>query len=1155
MAEIDPKQYNPREIEAKWQKKWLDEKVFAAHDESAPGTAAKPKYYQLETFPYPSGAGLHVGHPKGYIAEDIHARFMRMGGDPTARGGVGKPREVLYTMGWDAFGLPTENYAIKVGKTPQEVTQENTDNFRRQVRMFGLSYDWDREINTSQPDYYKWTQWLFIKLFERGLAYRKAARVNWCPVDQTVLANEQVINGHCDRCGSEIEERDMEQWFFKITDYADRLLEDLDGLDWPAATIKRQEDWIGKSEGAEIEFSLSDKHHYVLLHGFTGSPDNNFFPWLKKTLEKQGHTVEVPSLPNTDDPDVYEQVKFVLDNCHFDESTIIVGHSLGAVVALKVLEQLPKPIFKTVLAAGFAEPGFKDHDRPFENKFDWKFDFARIKENARDIILLRDVNDTAVKAEQINHLHNWVGGIIKDITAKEDHFCALEETEILKAALDAVIVFTTRPDTLFGVTYLVLAPEHPVVTRVISRLENKSDVQKYINETSHKTERTRQEDAKDKTGVELKGVKAINPANGEEIPIWVADYVLGSYGTGAIMAVPAHDERDFAFAKKFGLPVNDVLEPETGPVLPNEQPRKSIVAIVEDPETKKFLTLNWGSKLGGTLFIGGGREEGEDEVTTAIREISEETGYAQVAFIEKTGVMHHHYFAFAKNVSRNIEVIGLHFRLTGKETVAPQREEQEKFTPEWLSKEEVLGRMEDENHLLAFRELILGEIYTGKGLLKNSGQFDGLDSETAKWKITEFVKGTRKTQYRIRDWSVSRQRYWGVPIPMIHCPACGIVPVPLEELPVILPPLADFRPKGMPPLAAVPEFINVKCPKCGNAEAKRDPETLDTFVDSSWYYLRYTDPHNDAAIFDPAKAAHWLPVDLYVIGAEHTVLHLLYSRFITKFLQDEKLINFSEPFLKLRHQGLIRGTDGAKMSKSKGNVVNPDEIVAEFGADTVRMYEMFMGPFEDGAPWEPKSILGIERFLKRFWRYFQEPVASSQLSAEKESSKILLHKTIKKVGEDIAGFKFNTAISALMILLNQLETAQTLAMDDMKSLLKIIHPFAPHMAQELWSQMTAANGTPLTYLDFEPWPQYDSALIREEKVRLALQINGKTKDVIEVAADMLAGGGNIAGGDEGAAEATAKRLALENDKIKKTLNGAEPKKVIYVDKRLVNIVI
>ena len=844
--------YDPRHIEAKWQKRWLDEKIFRADDASK-----KPKYYQLETFPYPSAAGLHMGHPKGYTAEDIHARFMRMGGL------AGKPREVLYTMGWDAFGLPTENYAIKVGRNPKEITKENTDNFRRQVKMFGLSYDWDREVNTSSPDYYRWTQWLFIQLYKKGLAYQAKSKVNWCPKDQTVLANEQVVDGKCERCGSEIEERDMTQWFLKITAYAERLLGDLTALDWPPATIKRQEDWIGKSEGAEISFLLNFKKNPA------------------------------------------------------------------------------------------------DNER-------------------------RDPNGERA----------------------------------------ALTVFTTRPDTLFGATYLVLAPEHPWVTLAVDDqhdvLLNKDEVKVYTKAASHKTERQRQEEAKEKTGVELKGVMAINPATKEEIPIWVADYVLGSYGTGAIMAVPAHDERDFEFAKKFNLPIRQVIANPSGENTSNEP-------------------------------------------------------------------------------------------------------------------------------------------YTGNGKLINSEKFNDLDVEAAKTKIAEAVGARTKTQYKIRDWSVSRQRYWGAPIPMIHCEKCGIVPVPEEQLPVLLPDLENYRPQGMAPLAGLASFINVPCPTCGGA-AKRDAETFDTFVDSSWYFLRYIDPHNDKQIFDEAKAKHWMPVDLYVIGAEHTVLHLLYSRFITKFLYDQKLITFQEPFTKLRHQGLVLGTDGHKMSKSKGNVVNPDELVGEFGADASRMYLMFMGPFEDGAPWDAKGILGVERFLKRLWNYlyaamspiqakmtvFPNRIARKGAQTEAEfqkqialataRAKALLHKTIKKVGEDIASFKFNTAISALMILLNELEKVPALATEDREALIKILHPFAPHMAQELWSLMGHE-----TFLDFEQWPTYDEALIQETSVKLILQVNGKVRDAIDV--------------DVNISEDEAKALALKNAKVISVMGGVSPKRVIYVAKKLVNIVV
>ena len=816
--------YDPKEIEAKWNKKWLDEKVFAAHDDSK-----KPKYYQLETFPYPSAAGLHMGHPKGYTAEDIHARYMRMHG-----------YEVLYTMGWDAFGLPTENYAIKVGKNPKEVALANTTNFRRQVQMFGFSYDWDREVDTSSPEYYKWTQWLFIQLYKKGLAYRKDAKVNWCPKDQTVLANEQVIDGKCERCGTEIEERAMEQWFLKITDYADRLLADLKDIDWPAATIKRQEDWIGKSEGALLKFPIAN-------------------------------------------------------------------------------------------------------------------------------------------------------------------------------AESQIEIFTTRPDTLFGATYLVLAPEHSLIATLKAKVENWDEVAKYIEETTHKTDRMRQETAKEKTGVELKGVKAINPATKEEIPIWVADYVLGSYGTGAIMAVPAHDERDFDFAKKFGLAIKKVVAPKQ--VLPG-------------------LPGGVGAAAGGA---------------------------------------------------------------------SPE------LRPE-------------------------SDLWVGYGELINSGQFTGLVSEKAKAEITKFVGGTMKTQYKIRDWSVSRQRYWGVPIPMIHCPKCGIVPVPESELPVLLPDLENYRPQGMPPLASSAAFINVKCPQCGG-DAKRDAETLDTFVDSSWYFLRYPDPHNSMAIFDKEKVAHWMPVDLYVIGAEHTVMHLLYSRFITKFLYDEGYLQFNEPFKKMRHIGLIMGADGQKMSKSKGNVVNPDEIVAEFSADVMRTYLMFLGPFYEATPWDPKGILGVERFLKRFWNYCNNAREKATTAAEISPARQALHRAIKRTGEDIEAFKFNTAISGLMIALNDLEAApELLAPGDVASLIKLIHPFAPHMGQELWS--LAGNDT---YLDFEPWPEYDPKLIVQSTLRIAVQVNGKIRDTLTAAA--------------GITEDEAKKMALASAKVQSALGGALPKRVIWVENKLVNIVI
>ena len=998
--------YDPKAIEEKWNKKWLEEKVFKAADDSA-----KPKYYQLETFPYPSAAGLHMGHPKGYTAEDIHARYMRMRG-----------YEVLYTMGWDAFGLPTENYAIKVGRNPHDVAHENTDNFRRQVQMFGFSYDWDREIDTSSPEYYKWTQWLFIQLFNKGLAYRKDAKVNWCPKDQTVLANEQVIDGKCERCGTEIEERAMEQWFLKITSYADRLLEDLKGLDWPEATIKRQEDWIGRSTGVEIDFPLAVDYHYVLLHDFNGSSENVFLPWLRRELNRRGMSFIIPTLPHPENPTEEEQVNYVLRNLELNEKTVLVGHGLGAVVALKVLEKLDRPIAGIVLIGGFLEPNFKDHPRPFEKTFTWNFDFEKIHKNAGFVRVLSDLNDPIVPVGQGQLLHEKLGGRLEETTAEKPHFSSHEEPAVLATLLPIIAVFTTRPDTLFGATYLVLAPEHNTIRGLMPIITNWQEVSRYIEATSHKTDRMRHEGARDKTGVEVKGIQAINPVTGTPIPIWISDYVMLGYGTGAIMAVPAHDSRDFDFAKKFGLPIKEVVVPT--PLV---------------PQPSDVSPSAWGATL-------------------AVQTKAE------------------------------------------------------------------------------------SECFEGMGMLVNSQKFNGLDSETAKWEITKEVGGRGKKHFKLRDWSVSRQRYWGVPIPMVHCTTCGIVPVPESELPVVLPDLENYRPQGMPPLASSPSFINVKCPQCGG-DAKRDAETLDTFVDSSWYFLRYPDPHNDAVIFDKAKVAHWMPVDLYVIGAEHTVMHLLYSRFITKFLCDEGYLSFTEPFKKLRHIGLIMGADGQKMSKSKGNVVNPDEIVAEFSADAMRMYLMFLGAFDDPTPWDAKGILGVERFLKRFWKYctgaIGQPAASGVIASVQPSAVNALHRTIKKVGDDIETFKFNTAISALMILLNELEASAPLAQDELASLVKIIHPLVPHMAQELWSLMGNQS-----YLDFEPWPAYDPALVAQMHITIVFQVNGKTKDSASV--------------DAAITESEARAMALASAKVKAALAAAgtaAPKRVIYVDKKLVNVVI
>lgn len=828
------KKYDFLKIEKKWQKKWIKEKVFKSQDFSK-----KTKYYQLETFPYPSAQGLHTGHPKGYTAEDILARFHRM-----------KGYEVLYTMGWDAFGLPTENYAIKVNKSPKEVAKSNIKNFKRQIQSFGFSYDWDREINTSDPSYYKWTQWLFIQLYKKGLAYRKEADVNWCPSCQTVLANEQVVGGECERCHSKIIQKKMEQWFLKITDYNEKLINDLENLDWPEATKKRQLDWIGKSEGAVLNFKL-DK--------------------INKSIE----------------------------------------------------------------------------------------------------------------------------------------------------------VFTTRPDTLFGATFMILAPEHPIINEIFDYIKNLDEVKKYIKKARQKTALMRKEGERKKTGVRILGVQAINPATNEKIPIFIADYVLMDYGTGAIMGVPAHDQRDWEFASKYNLKIKQVIKPVNNVWNINQKP------------------------------------------------------------------------------------------------------------------------------------------YIDEGILINSGEFNNLNSIQAKEKIIQKFKAKKIVQYKLRDWSVSRQRYWGVPIPIIYCNTCYeqkkkknelnnllygidwtkfndkgyiIHPVPEKDLPVKLPDLKNYRPKGKPPLASSSKFLNTICPVC-HKKALRDVETLDTFVDSSWYYFRYVDPKNKNYIFDKSKAKYWLPVDLYIIGAEHTVLHLLYSRFITKVLYDLNLINFKEPFLKIRHQGLILGEDGQKMSKSRGNVVNPDEIVEKFGADTFRMYEMFMGPFEDAAPWSTNGVLGVHRFLNRFWNWAQSNIFKLKQTKIKTSDTALkiINQTIKKITDDIINLNFNTAVSSFMILLNNLEN-EFVSKKDLGDILKIMHPFVPHFCQELWSDLGNKS-----YIDFEPWPVFDNQIINQQEINLVIQINGKVKDVLKINKDMT--------------QEQVMDIVMQVNKIKKIVDNQKIQKIIYIPNKVINILI
>ena len=799
--------YNPKEIEQKWQKIWDDEKAFAASDDYS-----KPKYYALVEFPYPSGQGLHVGHPRPYTALDIVARKRRMEG-----------YNVLYPMGWDAFGLPTENYAIKNHIHPKIVTKNNVHRFKEQLHSLGYSFDWDREINTTDPEYYKWTQWIFLKLFKAGLAYKAEMPINWCTSCKVGLANEEVVNGHCERCGAEVIRKVKSQWMLKITEYADKLLEGLDHVDYIERVKVSQKNWIGRSTGAEVDFPIAGKE-------------------------------------------------------------------------------------------------------------------------------------------------------------------------------DKLRIYTTRPDTLFGVTYMVISPEHPYIEKFASKIKNLDEVKAYQEQAARKSDFERSELAKEKTGVKIDGLTAVNPVNGKEIPIWVSDYVLMSYGTGAIMAVPAHDERDWEFAKKFNMPIIQVVESSEGPVDVNE-----------------------------------------------------------AAFVD---------------------------------------------------------------------------VATGK--LVNSGFLNGMEVAEAKKAIIEYLEkeniGTQKTNYKLRDWVFSRQRYWGEPIPIVHCDKCGYVPLPEDQLPLELPDVESYMPtdNGESPLAAMRSWVETTCPCCGGP-AERETDTMPQWAGSSWYFLRYTDPHNTEALASPEALKYWMPVDWYNGGMEHTTLHLLYSRFWHRFLYDEKVVPCPEPYQKRTSHGMILGENGEKMSKSRGNVVNPDDIVNEFGADTLRTYEMFIGAFELSAAWSNEGVKGCRRFLERVWKLQEIVTDEAGYSKELETR---MHQTIKKVSSDFETLKYNTAIAAMMSLINDFYKAGKVTRDEFKTLLILLNPVAPHMTEELWQIMNYGGRLYQT-----SWPTYEEAKTVESEVEIAVQVNGKVRATIKIAADISK------------EDAIAAGKAAVADKL-----TGQIVKEIYVPGRLVNIV-
>ncbi len=889
------KPYDHKKIEPKWQKEWDKKKAFVASD-----TSKKPKWYSLIEFPYPSGDGLHVGHIRSNTAMDIISRKRRREG-----------YNVLYPIGWDAFGLPTENYAIKTGIQPAVVTKKNTAIFRKQLKSLGFSFDWSREINTTDPNYYKWTQWIFLQFLKNGLAYKKKMAINWCPKDLIGLANEEVVDGKCERCGTPVEKREKEQWMLAITKYADRLDKDLDLVNYLPEIKAQQRNWIGKSEGAEISFELKSpqKLKYILLHGFRGSAKGSFRAWLKSELESRGHEVEIPELPNTEDPRESEQVEYVLQNCKIDENTVIVAHSLGSVVAMKALMKLNKPIFGLVLVSPAIDPSFpKAESRPYWKNFTWNIDYDLIRRLANGkISILSDLKEE-FRIEYIRHLSNNLKARLIETKSNGEHFRADQEPEILKAVVPSITVFTTRPDTLFGVTYLVLAPEHPLVRDFLPLIKNRSEALIYITRTKKESDIERTDATREKMGVELKGVKAINPVNGEEVPVYIADYVLADYGTGAVMAVPAHDDRDLAFAKKYDLPIKEAIMPcivdHVNPPRADKPSkiRTNVHAIVFDPLKKKYLIIR-NDKHGWDTVVIGGVEAGEDFVEAAKREVREETGYTDIEFKKKLGSpVRAEYFAKHKDENRIAIATGLYFELKSDARVPITDENGEGNQILWIDPADFIPGKMVNSELPLWLARLHSETdiaFIGEGLLINSGSFNDKKSAEIRKEITAYACGQWVNRFKLRDWIFSRQRYWGEPIPVVHCEKCGIVPVPEKDLPVKLPPVKNYKPTetGESPLAAISKWVNVKCPKC-KGKAKRETDTMPNWAGSSWYYLRYTDPKNATKFADMKKLKHWTPVDWYNGGMEHVTLHLLYSRFWHKFLFDQGLVPTSEPYIK-----------------------------------------------------------------------------------------------------------------------------------------------------------------------------------------------------------------------------------------------------------------
>lgn len=933
-------------VEKKWQEYWKNHHTFEAHIDKS-----KEKYYYLVEFPYPSGAGLHVGHVRSYTALDTLARKKRLMG-----------YNVLFPMGWDAFGAPAEQYAIKNHIHPSIAVKENIKTFKSQIEKLGISFDWSREFATTDPEYYKWTQWQFLQFFKHGMAYKAKKNINWCPKCKMGLSNEDSSGGVCERCGTQVVQKEKEQWMLRMSDYAEDLIDGLNDTDFQERTKVAQINWIGKSTGAEVDFKL----------------------------------------------------------------------------------------------------------------------------------------------KQVN---------------------------------EKLTVYTTRPDTLYGVTFMVIAPEHPYVDLYSGLIKNMNEVIDYREQTNKKTEFERTQLVKDKTGIKLEGLSAINPINNKEIPIYISDYVMMNYGTGAIMAVPAHDTRDYDFAKKFGIDIIQVLEEETGTPHSDESKKNSIVAIVYDEKQDKYLTINWGNN-GGRLFVGGTIKENESSLECAIREIAEETGYTDISLVKTAFKINHHYYAYNKDKYFNIQATPFLFTLNSDKMVSQSLDDDEKFQVEWVSKDIIQKEIVDELHKKSFEYTVNETAMVGDGIHINSDVLDGLHKEEAISKMISYLEekgiGRKKTNYKLQDWIFTRQRFWGEPIPLIYCDDCGWVAVPDEDLPVLLPNVAEYEPTddGESPLARIEEFVNTTCPHCGKP-AKRETDTMPNWAGSSWYWLRYMDPHNDKEFASREALEYWGKVDWYNGGMEHATRHLLYARFWNQFLYNIGLVPNKEPFKVRASHGMILGEGGVKMSKSLGNVINPDDIVAEYGADTLRTYEMFIGDYEKEATWSEQGLNGCKRYLDRVVRLGEKVNDSLEYSSELEKD---IHKTIKKVTEDIDALKFNTAVSSLMILLNKMEKMDSISKKDYRTYLTLLNPIAPHITEELNEEYQLGSA-----ICESSWPSYEEDKLVDSEKEIAVQVNGKVRATILVHIDDT--------------DDIIKEKALSEDNVKKHIEGKEIVKIIVIKGKIVNIVV